>query len=82
LELLLFSRDPELVEEVLMKNFSHFTDRGLDFDVKKSSIDNNLFTMKGEHWRDMRYKLSPAFTSAKLKNMFHEAQKCSERMIR
>jgi len=33
--------------------------------------------LKGDEWREMRNKLSPAFTASKLKNMFPHISKCA-----
>lgn len=48
---ILLVRDPELVHNILAKDFDHFTDRG-------------------DKWKSLRVKLSPTFTSGKLKSMF------------
>lgn len=62
--------DPELVKCVLVRNFDVFHDRGLFADTESDPISGSLFSLEGSHWRAMRQKLSPAFTSGKMKHMF------------
>lgn len=38
----------------------------------------NITYFTGEKWKEMRAALSPAFTSAKMKNMFVYIEKCAE----
>lgn len=39
----------------------------------------NIFS--GEKWREMRASLSPAFTSAKMKNMFVYIEECARDVV-
>lgn len=74
-------RDPNLVKQVLIKDFNSFYDRALfPFDKKKDYISNHLFNMCGEDWRRMRLKLTPTFTSGKMKLMFLLMTKCGEQL--
>nr|XP_024216475.1 probable cytochrome P450 6d5 [Halyomorpha halys] len=40
-------RDNELVQKILIKDFGHFVDHGVEVDEKKSPLDNQLFVMTG-----------------------------------
>lgn len=40
-------------------------------------MGNTLFLMRGEKWRNMRTTLTPAFTSAKMRNMFELVRDCA-----
>lgn len=66
----LLIRDPVLVKRVLIADFDHFYDRGVHFDEENDPIGASLFGMPGQQWKELRAKLSPTFTSGKLKNMF------------
>ncbi|XP_049831913.1 probable cytochrome P450 6a14 [Schistocerca gregaria] len=72
--------DPELIRQVFVKDFDFFMDRErLPF--KEPVLENQLFFMKGERWRHLRNKLSPLFTSGKLKNMFQTLNECGTEMV-
>lgn len=75
--------DPELVTRVLIKDSANFLDRGI-FKSKPevNPLSNNLFLMAGAQWKIMRSKLSPVFTSGKLKLMYGQIKECSEQLMR
>lgn len=68
--------DPELVQEVMIKSFSSFHDRAMPVNETADPLTANLFFIKGQKWRDLRVKLSPTFTSGKLKVMFPIIKDC------
>ncbi|KAL1509588.1 hypothetical protein ABEB36_004300 [Hypothenemus hampei] len=67
----LMVKDPELIKELTIKYFDHFTDHRAfirpDIDPLWS---NNLFALTDQKWREMRTTLSGFFTSSKMKHMF------------
>ncbi|XP_018322763.1 cytochrome P450 6k1-like isoform X1 [Agrilus planipennis] len=70
-EPVLVIRDPELIKQVLIKDFQHFADRS---NLEDESIDNIsadfLFFSKYKKWKILRSKQSPIFSSGKLRCMF------------
>ncbi|XP_068898640.1 cytochrome P450 6k1-like isoform X2 [Tenebrio molitor] len=64
-------RSPELIRKVMVKDFDKFKDRNA---FSNESIDplnfHSLFGAKDTTWRNLRSKLSPVFTSGKIKLMF------------
>lgn len=72
----LFVNDPELIKDILVTNFNNFTDRPRYVDEKKDPISAHLFNIGGQKWRDWRFKLSPVFSSGKLKTMFPIMRNC------
>lgn len=73
----LIIRDPKIIRDVLIKDFQSFRDRGFHLDSKVDPLVANLF-FSDENWREMRTKLSPAFTSGKLKGMFQTFVDCAK----
>lgn len=77
----LMINDLELVKQILVKDFSNFPDRGLFSNEKIDPLTGNLFTISGEKWRTLRVKLTPTFTSGKLKQMFPLLMEVADEMI-
>lgn len=59
--------DPVLLQKIFISDFSSFHDRPVPFDLENDPLNAHLFNIKGKQWRDLRVKLSPTFTSGKLK---------------
>ncbi|XP_014233425.1 probable cytochrome P450 6a14 [Trichogramma pretiosum] len=67
---ILVINEPDLIKHVLIKDFNKFRDRGLYHNEQVDPLSANLFFLPGEKWRQLRSKLSPTFTSGKLKQMY------------
>lgn len=72
----LLLRDPEIVRTVLIKDFSHFTDRGMVFHEELDPLTAHIFNLGGQRWKNIRTKLVPTFSSGKLKTMFPLMEQC------
>lgn len=66
----LIIRDPVLLKRIFTSDFEHFTDRGVHCDEVNDPIGAHLFAMPGQAWKELRAKLSPTFSSGKIKYMF------------
>ncbi|KAL5235931.1 hypothetical protein ACI65C_003341 [Semiaphis heraclei] len=74
-------RDPELINTIMVKDFSYFTDHGFDSHPSISILANSLFLLNGDRWRTMRHKLSPGFTSGKLKDTHDQIKECIDQLM-
>ncbi|CAK1553416.1 unnamed protein product [Leptosia nina] len=76
----LLIRDLDIVRNVLNVEFSHFYPRAMGRDPDVEPLFGNLFHVDGDRWKSLRQRLTPAFTTAKLKAMFPLIIKCAERL--
>ncbi|XP_063391522.1 cytochrome P450 6B2-like [Cydia fagiglandana] len=76
-------RDPELLNNVLITDFNKFYPRGLiPHKTVREPMMKNLFFADGDLWKLLRQRMTPAFTSGKLKAMFPLIVERTERLQR
>lgn len=74
-------KSPEIIKLIFVKDFDHFTDRTIAAPEHSELFSNFMFLQKSPEWRSVRAKLSPTFTSGKLKNLFPTINKIAENLI-
>lgn len=73
----LYLVDPVLIKHVMVIDFNYFIDRGV-YHHPDDILTMNLVRMEGRKWRELRTKLTPTFTSGKIKMMFETFAEKSE----
>lgn len=67
----LLARNPELIKQIMIKDFHVFPNHHFDGRSTSDKMGKwGLFTIKNPEWRQLRSKMSPVFTSGKLKSLF------------
>ncbi|CAK9821900.1 Cytochrome P450 6k1 [Anthophora retusa] len=77
----LLVRNPELVKQILVKDFNYFQNRYFTARSPHDEIgSSSLFTIRNPKWKQLRTKITPVFTSGKLKKAFYLITATAESM--
>lgn len=61
-------REPELIKNIVVKDFKHFQNNDIDIDKNVDRIfGRNPFALKGNEWKTKRAQLTTCFTSGKVR---------------
>ncbi|CAE1295567.1 Cytochrome P450 3A12,Cytochrome P450 3A4,Cytochrome P450 3A40,Cytochrome P450 3A11,Cytochrome P450 3A27,Lithocholate 6-beta-hydroxylase,Cytochrome P450 3A7,Cytochrome P450 3A19,Cytochrome P450 3A21,Cytochrome P450 3A13,Thromboxane-A synthase [Acanthosepion pharaonis] len=60
--------DPEIIKDVMVKNFSNFTNRPIPFKIDEYSA-NMLLMAKDDHWKYLRTVLAPFYSSKRMREI-------------
>lgn len=73
-------RDPNLITRFLINDFSHFYNRPMQFDEELDPLFAHLVFLNDQRWKNLRNKLTPVFSSGKLKSMYNQVEECANEM--
>lgn len=74
----LFVVDPEMLRDIFVKDFSTWSSRGVTVNLEVDPLSANLVALDGKKWKAVRTKLTPTFTSGKLKQMHYLLLECGK----
>lgn len=70
--------DLDYVKLVMTKDFNNFSDRGVYYNEKTDPISAHLISISGSKWRNLRRKVTPTFSTGKMKSMFPILLECGK----
>ena len=77
-----FITDLDLLKNILIKDFDNFMNRrSLQLEKTDPVIHKMLFFLENERWKELRFKLNPIFTAAKIRSMFEIFHSSSLKLV-
>jgi cytochrome P450 family 6 len=73
--------DLDLIKQVLVKDFNKFVNRGVYYNEDGDPVSAHMFAIEDSEWKFIRTKLSPTFTTGKIKNMFQTVINTSNSLV-
>nr|XP_023024029.1 cytochrome P450 9e2-like [Leptinotarsa decemlineata] len=78
----LLIKDPELLKQVMVKYFDHFTDRRKFLSEEVDPLwGRNMVELTGDKWRNLRAATTPIFTSGRMKILFQTILNVTETFV-
>lgn len=79
----LILKNTDLIKSIFIRDFNYFHDRYVADNLRDDPAGTyNLFNAKNPVWRELRTKITPIFTSGKLKQMFSLVEQNGDDLIK
>ena len=79
---IIIAKDMEFIKNIFTRDSAHFIDRGAYYNEKDNPISAHIFNLDNPKWKTLRTKLTPTFTSGKIKMMFYTVYDVAERFVK
>lgn len=76
----IFISDPDMAQEIMISRFSVFPNR-IPMGVKDRPLNDAIFNVRDDRWREVRSTLSPAFSGSKMKQMTHIINESCDQLL-
>lgn len=72
--------DLDLLRNIFVKDFQYFRNHGTYLNEKDEPLTGHMFSAEDDQWKFLRTKLSPTFTSGKMKQMFPTVKEVADQL--
>ncbi|XP_046382409.1 cytochrome P450 6k1-like [Ischnura elegans] len=78
----LLVKDLDIMRQIFIKESNTFMDRAFEIDEDVDPLNaKGLSNLKGQRWKEMRARLSPTFTSGRMRAMLPLMQACADDLV-
>ncbi|CAG7640967.1 unnamed protein product [Allacma fusca] len=79
----LFITDLELAKRIYIKDFDHFINRrGMEVEKQDPHFYWTLANQTGDKWKNLRSRMSPTFTTGRIRRMFNIFDSSAKKMVK
>ncbi|KAG5667309.1 hypothetical protein PVAND_015295 [Polypedilum vanderplanki] len=78
---ILVPTDPDLIRDIFVRKYDIFQNRGFTVSERADPLSQHLLFKNDDEWKNLRTKLSPTFTSSRMKMMFTNVAAKADRMV-